>query len=116
MRNCGLFPFLPVLLVMMILSTSVDVVASQKIYQSNCLNGTIADCFIRDEEFLMESQVSRRLLQSEKPNSISYGAVRDRDKGVCKGPNPAYRSCLPGANQGSDRGCESVNRCRRPTK
>ncbi|WJZ80083.1 hypothetical protein VitviT2T_000025 [Vitis vinifera] len=96
--------------VLMILIASIHVVASQMTHHKKCLEATIAECFT-GEELFMESEVSYRFLAEARVKSISYGALTP-DKGICKGSTPAYSSCLPGPNKGSDRGCKSTYRCR----
>ncbi|KAJ9707751.1 hypothetical protein PVL29_000022 [Vitis rotundifolia] len=95
---------------LMILIASIHVVASQMTHHKKCLEATIAECF-PGEELFMESEVSYRFLAEARAKSISYGALTP-DKGICKGSTPAYRSCLPDSNKGSDRGCKSTYRCR----
>ncbi|KAA8529317.1 hypothetical protein F0562_033884 [Nyssa sinensis] len=92
-------------------ASDVHSVSLQKIMnENNCSHGRIADCY-RDEEFFMESGVSRQLLQTTKGHPISYDVVNNANKPFCKGSTPDYRSCTP-PPKGSGRGCSSIYRCR----
>ncbi|XP_057498911.1 protein RALF-like 32 [Actinidia eriantha] len=76
-------------------------------------NGSIAECNA-DLEMLMESEVSRRFLQSKK--YISPGALK-RDQAVCNSgaKGEAYSKtddCLPPESNPYNRGCSKYYRCR----
>ncbi|CAI9776998.1 unnamed protein product [Fraxinus pennsylvanica] len=76
-------------------------------------NGSIADC---DEELeiLMESEISRRILEAKK--YISPGALK-RDQPVCNGgargkPYTGGGGCVPAPSNNYSRGCQQYYRCR----
>ena len=97
---------------MILIAGLINVAASEMTQDKVSLGATatFTECFPGDE-LLMESEVSYRFLAEVRAKPISYGALIP-GKGFCKGSNPSYRSCLPGSNPGSDRGCQSVYRCR----
>ncbi|GMI88990.1 ralf-like 32 [Hibiscus trionum] len=76
-------------------------------------NGSIGDCE-EANEILMESEISRRLLEGKR--YISPGALK-RDQPVCRGGSggEAYSKsggCLPEPSNPYDRGCSKYYRCR----
>ncbi|XVF65356.1 hypothetical protein PTKIN_Ptkin09bG0241700 [Pterospermum kingtungense] len=73
-------------------------------------DGSMAECGDIDEEPLMESESSRRILQGKR---ISYGAIR-RDLPACggSGGTPYSKSCLPPSSNRYTRGCSRIYRCR----
>nr|DAD24134.1 TPA_asm: hypothetical protein HUJ06_025597 [Nelumbo nucifera] len=74
-------------------------------------NDSIAECS-REEEGLMESEISRRFL--EQTNRISYGALKS-DQATCGNGargKPYSNSCLPTPSNTVNRGCFKVYRCR----
>ncbi|KAG8655010.1 protein RALF-like 32 [Manihot esculenta] len=74
-------------------------------------NGSIAECG-EDNELLMESEISRRILEQSK--YISPGALK-RDQPVCNGgaSGQSYSSsCLPPSSNPETRGCSKYYRCR----
>uniref|UniRef100_A0A5B7AML5 Putative RALF-LIKE 27 family protein n=1 Tax=Davidia involucrata TaxID=16924 RepID=A0A5B7AML5_DAVIN len=74
---------------------------------NNKCNGTVAECITEEEEFLMESEVSRRLLAGQ-PKKLSYKALEKPP--VC---NPMiYGDCIKSVN-GDNRPCTLYNRCKR---
>ncbi|KAL2253507.1 UNVERIFIED_CONTAM: Protein RALF-like 32 [Sesamum indicum] len=79
---------------------------------SSCV-GSIAEC--RQElEVLMESEISRRILEQKK--YISPGALK-RDQPVCNGgaagePYSRGSGCLPEPSNTYNRGCSRYYRCR----
>lgn len=82
-------------------------------YTSLLCIGSIAECN-EEEEMVMESDISRRILEEKK--YISEGALR-RDKPVCNGgaSGEAYSKsggCLPPPSNPPDRGCSRYYRCR----
>ncbi|KAF8399625.1 hypothetical protein HHK36_015494 [Tetracentron sinense] len=75
-------------------------------------NGTIAECL--DQEFLMDSEVSRRLLSSS-----SYPQSQDPNSPLCPATGKPYRSCTPGGPGNKGTGCLKIYGCRQgrcPTK
>ncbi|CAN6580219.1 unnamed protein product [Malus baccata var. baccata] len=80
---------------------------------STSCNGSIAECD-NESELLMESEISRRFLQTKK--YISPGALKP-DQPVCKGGarGEAYSKtggCLPPPSHPYQRGCSKYYRCR----
>ncbi|MED6130794.1 hypothetical protein PIB30_003814 [Stylosanthes scabra] len=80
---------------------------------SHRCNGSIAECN-QDGELLMESEISRRILEQRR--IISNGALT-RDKPVCNGgaSGEAYSKtggCLPPPSNPYNRGCSKYYRCR----
>ncbi|KAL7251125.1 hypothetical protein ACSBR1_013037 [Camellia fascicularis] len=76
-------------------------------------NGSIAECNV-DLEMVMESEVSRRFLETKK--YISPGALK-RNQPVCNGgaSGEAYSKtsgCLPPQSNPYSRGCSKYYRCR----
>ena len=81
-------------------------------YTYTC-NGSIAECN-REDELLMESEISRRFLEEKK--YIGYGAL-DKDKPACNGGGrgEAYsknKECLPPPSNNGSRGCSKYYQCR----
>ncbi|CAN4104593.1 unnamed protein product [Withania somnifera] len=65
-----------------------------------------------DEEDLMDSESSRRMLFMQK-KYISYGTLK-RDLVPCNTPGASYYNCkAPGAANTYNRGCEIITRCAR---
>ncbi|CAN1195422.1 Protein RALF-like 33 [Linum perenne] len=65
-----------------------------------------------DEEFGMESEISRRILQQNN-RYISYGALR-RNTVPCSRRGASYYNCRSGAQANPySRGCSAITRCRR---
>ncbi|KAL5542777.1 hypothetical protein UlMin_010487 [Ulmus minor] len=76
-------------------------------------NGSIAECD-EESEMMMESDISRRILQNKK--YISPGTLK-RDQPVCGGGErgEAYSKtggCLPPSSNPEQPGCEKYYRCR----
>ncbi|XVE81237.1 hypothetical protein DITRI_Ditri15bG0047100 [Diplodiscus trichospermus] len=72
-------------------------------------DGSMAECGDINEELLMESESSRRILQA---NKISYGALR-RDSSACGSQGQSYSSsCIPHSSNPYTRGCSKIYRCR----
>ncbi|KAK1294911.1 hypothetical protein QJS10_CPA16g00649 [Acorus calamus] len=65
-------------LLLLLITTSLV----ETIHTKHACNGTVADCN-RDEEWLMESDTERQLLQSG--NSASYGSLQRQS--ACTGSN-----------------------------
>ncbi|KAI4295183.1 hypothetical protein MLD38_040563 [Melastoma candidum] len=62
------------------------------------------------EEFLMDSEISRRILATTR--YISYGALQ-RDTVPCSRRGASYYNCKPGASGNPySRGCSAITRCR----
>ncbi|KAL0336257.1 UNVERIFIED_CONTAM: protein RALF-like 32 [Sesamum radiatum] len=79
---------------------------------SSCV-GSIAECN-QELEMLMESEISRRVLEQKK--YISPGALK-RDQPVCNGgeagePYSRGSGCLPEPSNTYNRGCSRYYRCR----
>ncbi|PIN01953.1 hypothetical protein CDL12_25540 [Handroanthus impetiginosus] len=69
-----------------------------------CNATRIGDCLV-DEEFLMESETSRRFLASSSPGPLNRGAFCNRN---------TYGSCLPNPNKFyKKRSCVYKNLCGR---
>ncbi|KAL0385657.1 UNVERIFIED_CONTAM: protein RALF-like 32 [Sesamum radiatum] len=80
---------------------------------SSCV-GSIAECDQVELEMLMESEISRRILEQKK--YISPGALK-RDQPVCNGgaagePYSRGSGCLPEPSNTYNRGCSRYYRCR----
>ncbi|PIN17567.1 hypothetical protein CDL12_09780 [Handroanthus impetiginosus] len=72
----------------------------------------IADWLPDDEEFLMESETNRRILQDGKQKTITYPAINPKEQ-FCD--SNVYGSCI--GNQAkiyTNRKCDSKNLCKRP--
>lgn len=82
--------------------------------ESSSCQGTIGECFEGDDqedEFLVDSESSRRILASRR--YISYGALR-RNYVPCSRRGASYYNCRPGASANPyRRGCSRIARCRR---
>ncbi|KAJ4877672.1 Protein RALF-like 22 [Raphanus sativus] len=77
---------------------------------SNC-RGSIADCISEEEEFGLDSEISRRILASKK--YVSYGAMR-KNNVPCSRRGASYYNCQRGAQANPySRGCSTITRCRR---
>ncbi|KAL6964748.1 hypothetical protein U1Q18_052459 [Sarracenia purpurea var. burkii] len=78
--------------------------------RSGC-HGTIADCLADgDEEFGLDSEVSRRILATTK--YISYAALQ-RNSVPCSRRGASYYNCRAGAQANPySRGCNAITRCR----
>ncbi|CAH8381987.1 unnamed protein product [Eruca vesicaria subsp. sativa] len=78
---------------------------------SNCRGITIADCMSEEEEFELDSEISRRILASKK--YVSYGAMR-KNNVPCSRRGASYYNCQRGAQANPySRGCSTITRCRR---
>ncbi|KAF8388468.1 hypothetical protein HHK36_027140 [Tetracentron sinense] len=75
-------------------------------------NGSIAECYEEQEEMAMESEISRRILQTTK--YISPGALKPNLPICGNGArgNSYSSSCLPPQANPSNRGCSKYYRCR----
>ncbi|KAK7397182.1 hypothetical protein VNO78_18349 [Psophocarpus tetragonolobus] len=63
-----------------------------------------------EEEFLMDSEITRRILATSK--YISYGALQ-RNTVPCSRRGASYYNCQPGAQANPySRGCNAITRCR----
>ncbi|CAI0551176.1 unnamed protein product [Linum tenue] len=74
--------------------------------------GLISDVMAADgEEFAMDSEISRRVLQSSG-RYISYGALQ-RNTVPCSRRGASYYNCRAGAQANPySRGCSAITRCR----
>ncbi|CAK9160548.1 unnamed protein product [Ilex paraguariensis] len=98
-------------LLLIVLNTNVERAdcAEMKKRSSRC-NGTIADCIEEDDqEFLMESEVSRRILQSN--SQLSARNSLQRGSPVCD--TDQYGDCIPRRINDHSRSCSYDNRCKR---
>ncbi|GKV04913.1 hypothetical protein SLEP1_g17005 [Rubroshorea leprosula] len=78
---------------------------------TNHCHDPIAECLGNDEEFLMGSEISRRILQTAT-NYISYGALRSNTV-PCSQRGASYYNCQPGAQANPyTRGCSAITQCR----
>ncbi|KAM1038727.1 hypothetical protein ACFX13_034099 [Malus domestica] len=81
--------------------------------KSASCKGSIAECALAagdDEEFDMDSEISRRILATTK--YISYGALQ-RNTVPCSRRGASYYNCKPGAQANPyNRGCSAITRCR----
>ncbi|XVF06035.1 hypothetical protein REPUB_Repub06bG0013500 [Reevesia pubescens] len=70
--------------------------------------GSIAECLIEEEEFEVDSEISRRILQTTR--YISYGALQ-RNTVPCSRRGASYYNCQPGAQANPySRGCSRITR------
>ncbi|XVF31377.1 hypothetical protein REPUB_Repub16aG0140700 [Reevesia pubescens] len=77
--------------------------------RSTC-KGSIAECLEGEEEFELDSEISRRILQTTR--YISYGALQ-RNTVPCSRRGSSYYNCQPGAQANPySRGCSRITRCR----
>ncbi|KAF5197709.1 Rapid alkalinization factor [Thalictrum thalictroides] len=76
--------------------------------RSTC-QGSIAECLTDNDEFDMDSEISRRILATNQ--YISYGALR-RNSVPCSRRGASYYNCRPGAQANPyRRGCTAITRC-----
>ncbi|VVB01257.1 unnamed protein product [Arabis nemorensis] len=61
-----------------------------------------------DEELIMPSEISRRVLMAQK-RYIGYGTLR-RDMVPCQKPGASYYDCRSGQANSYNRGCETITR------
>ncbi|CAK9158080.1 unnamed protein product [Ilex paraguariensis] len=104
--------FISIAVVLIVLNTNIERAdcAEMKKRSSWWCNGTIADCIEEDDqEFPMESEVSRRILQSNNQlrarNSLQKGSA------VCD--TAQYGDCIPRQINDRNRPCTYENRCKR---
>ncbi|GMI94512.1 ralf-like 33 [Hibiscus trionum] len=72
--------------------------------------GSIGECLEGEEEFEVDSEISRRILQTTR--YISYGALQ-RNTVPCSRRGASYYNCQPGAQANPyNRGCSRITRCR----
>ncbi|OMP09479.1 Rapid ALkalinization Factor [Corchorus olitorius] len=97
------------LLILLLLPPQLRFAAAAGNSYKQC-DGSMAECGEIDEEFFMESESSRRVLQAR---TISYGAL-GRNLPVCGGGvgQPYSATCLPPSSNGYNRGCSTIYRCR----
>lgn len=91
------------------------VLLSTQVPNGECFSNAssrIADNLVDAEEFLMESETARRVLQQQ--TSDLYKGVLDKNKGYCIDGDKRY-SCDPRLNKnGKQRDCGYDNKCKRP--
>ncbi|XP_010435211.1 PREDICTED: protein RALF-like 31 [Camelina sativa] len=68
---------------------------------------------IGEDEDLMPSEISRRVLMAHK-RYIGYETLR-RDMVPCQKPGASYYDCRSGQANSYSRGCETITRCARDT-
>ncbi|KAG2314512.1 hypothetical protein Bca52824_017634 [Brassica carinata] len=68
---------------------------------------------IGEDEELMPSEISRRVLMAQK-RYIGYETLR-RDMVPCQKPGASYYDCRSGQANSYGRGCETITRCARDT-
>ncbi|KAJ9187076.1 hypothetical protein P3X46_002572 [Hevea brasiliensis] len=103
-----LFSFLVIIMTLFLYLSNNTVSSSSSSFRCN---GSIVECS-EDYELLMESEISRRILEQKK--YISPGALK-RDEPVCNGgaSGQSYSSsCLPPSSNPETRGCSKYYRCR----
>ncbi|CAN8324375.1 unnamed protein product [Cochlearia groenlandica] len=66
-----------------------------------------------EEEELMPSEISRRMVMAQK-RYIGYETLR-RDMVPCQKPGASYYDCRSGQANSYSRGCETITRCARDT-
>ncbi|KAJ4842292.1 hypothetical protein Tsubulata_028858 [Turnera subulata] len=92
-----------------VLPTTTTVSSSR----SSPCKGSVAECMAEqgeEEEFGMESEISRRILATTK--YISYGALQ-RNNVPCSRRGASYYNCRPGGQANPySRGCNAITRCR----
>ncbi|KAE8732670.1 Protein RALF-like 22 [Hibiscus syriacus] len=72
--------------------------------------GSIGECLEEEEEFEVDSEINRRILQTTR--YISYGALQ-RNTVPCSRRGASYYNCQPGAQANPyNRGCSRITRCR----
>ncbi|KAE8687272.1 Rapid alkalinization factor 23 [Hibiscus syriacus] len=72
--------------------------------------GPIGECLEGEEEFELDSEINRRILQTTR--YISYGALQ-RNTVPCSRRGASYYNCQPGAQANPyNRGCSRITRCR----
>ncbi|VVB15236.1 unnamed protein product [Arabis nemorensis] len=78
---------------------------------SSSCKGSISECIAEEEEFELDSEISRRILASKK--YVSYGAMR-KNNVPCSRRGASYYNCKRGAQANPySRGCSQISRCRR---
>ncbi|EOA17692.1 hypothetical protein CARUB_v10006063mg [Capsella rubella] len=73
----------------------------------------VRNSLIGEEEDLMPSEISRRVLMAHK-RYIGYETLR-RDMVPCQKPGASYYDCRSGQANSYSRGCETITRCARDT-
>ncbi|ESQ56296.1 hypothetical protein EUTSA_v10026600mg [Eutrema salsugineum] len=81
-------------------------------------NGEIDAMLVRnrligEDEELMPSEISRRVLMARK-RYIGYETLR-RDMVPCQKPGASYYDCRSGQANSYNRGCDTITRCARDT-
>ncbi|CAA7027974.1 unnamed protein product [Microthlaspi erraticum] len=66
-----------------------------------------------DEDLMMPSEISRRVLMAQK-RYIGYETLR-RDMVPCQKPGASYYDCRSGQANSYSRGCDTITRCARDT-
>ncbi|KAI3975263.1 hypothetical protein MKX01_033503 [Papaver californicum] len=75
---------------------------------SSFADGSIGDSL--EEEFQMDSEISRRILATRK--YISYGSLK-KNNVPCSRRGASYYNCKPGAQANPyQRGCSKMSKCR----
>ncbi|KAG7620365.1 Rapid ALkalinization Factor [Arabidopsis suecica] len=73
----------------------------------------IRNSIIGEDEDLMPTEISRRVLMAQK-RYIGYETLR-RDMVPCQKPGASYYDCRSGQANSYSRGCDTITRCARDT-
>ncbi|KAL1219571.1 Protein RALF-like 31 [Cardamine amara subsp. amara] len=73
----------------------------------------VRNSLIGEDEELMPSEISRRVLMTQK-RYIGYETLK-RDMVPCQKPGASYYDCRSGQANSYSRGCDSITRCARDT-
>ncbi|CAE6197963.1 unnamed protein product [Arabidopsis arenosa] len=73
----------------------------------------VQNSLIGEDEDLMPTEISRRVLMAQK-RYIGYETLR-RDMVPCQKPGASYYDCRSGQANSYNRGCETITRCARDT-
>ncbi|KZV51621.1 protein RALF-like 4 [Dorcoceras hygrometricum] len=87
-----------------------NICSIQNAQHLNASTGSIADFLSHDEEFMMESETTRRLLAG-RGSTLGYGTIRPQATIDCQ----VYGRCIQRAGvPPKPRQCDSANLCDRP--
>lgn len=112
MITCLRFSIAVLLLVVLVMSTKLErgeCITSSPYPYGRC-NGTVGECGQVDE-FLMESEVSTRLLGGNTPTTPKngYKVIQFKEEQLCK--EELQGNCLQAVNKLNDARCTIHNRC-----
>ncbi|XP_044506794.1 protein RALF-like 27 [Mangifera indica] len=103
------FPFAVSLMILFITTNLWATIAFEVVFNTNTTSfGVAIGEEQEEEEFLMESEVSRRLLAAPPVNPLSYNALKTKE--VCNAK--IYGNCIKPIS-GNNRPCTYYNRCKR---